>query len=128
MNADFKYKELTHRILKCAFEVHNTLGCGFLEKVYENALVHELEIQHIECKIQKSITVIYKNKEVGKYIADIVVENKVILEVKTVDQISNIHRAQLINYLRATGYEVGIIINFAKTKLEYQRLVLSKNK
>ena len=128
MNLDFKYKKLTYEIINCAFEVHNQIGSGFLEKVYENSLIHELDLRGIKIEPQKAIKVFYKNKEVGNYIPDIIVDNKVILEIKAVDQISNIHRAQLLNYLKASGYEVGLIINFAQTKLEYQRLVRSKNK
>ncbi|MEW6607040.1 MAG: GxxExxY protein [bacterium] len=124
MEKGFKYKEITYQILNAAFEVHNILGCGFLEKVYENSVVCELRLKRMKLEAQKRIEIFYKGKEVGIYVADLIVEDKVIVEVKAVDEISKIHKAQLLNYLKATGYEVGLILNFAKTKLEYERLVV----
>ena len=124
MPPKFKHKEVTHEILNAAFEVHNTLGCGFLEKVYEKALVYELRRRNLKIATQKEINVYYKKKQVGNYIADLIVEDKVIIELKAVEAISKIHEAQLLNYLKASGYEVGLILNFAKTKLDYKRMVL----
>jgi len=127
MNTDgkkFKHKELTHEILSAAFEVHNVLGCGFLEKVYENALLHELDMRGIKAEAQKEIEVIYKDHNVGSYMADIIVEDSVILELKAVEHITKLHKAQLLNYLKATGYEVGMILNFAKPRLEYHRFAM----
>ena len=127
MNTDekkFKHKELTYKILNAAFEVHNILGCGFLEKVYENALLHELDIQGMRAEAQKEIQVIYKDHNVGSYMADIVVEDSVILELKAVERITKLHKAQLLNYLKATGYEVGMILNFARPRLEYHRFAM----
>jgi GxxExxY protein len=121
---DYKYAALTHDILNAAFEVQNILGCGFLEKVYENALVHELKMRGFSAAAQRSIQVNYKGEIVGDYMADVVVEDKVVLELKAVEGITTIHKAQLLNYLKATGYEVGLIINFAKPRLEYARLEL----
>jgi GxxExxY protein len=118
------YEELTHEILNVAFEVHNTLGCGFLEKVYENALISEFKRREIKSIAQKEMKVHYKGETVGLYFADIVVENKVVLEIKTVEKITKIHEAQLLNYLKASNFKVGLILNFASTKLEYKRLVL----
>lgn len=120
----FKHKELTGEILSCAFEVHNTLGCGFLEEVYENSLIYKLRSRGLKVECQKAIQVLYKAETVGNYIADIVVEDKVILELKAAEQVTGIHRAQLLNYLKASGYELGLILNSAKTKLEHQRLVM----
>jgi GxxExxY protein len=120
----FKYKELTHEILNAAFEVHNILGCGFLEKVYEKALAYELKLRGLSVETQKEKKVYYKKFDVGLYISDMVIENKIIVELKTVEAISNIHEAQLLNYLKVSGYEVGLILNFANTKLEYKRLVM----
>lgn len=120
----FKHKEITQQILGAAFEVHNTLGCGFLEKVYEKALIYELNQRGMKVKVQKEIKVYYKAIEVGIYVADLVVNDKVIVELKTAEQITKIHQAQLLNYLKASEYEVGLILNFAKTKLEYKRLVM----
>ena len=119
----FKHKEITGQILNASFEVHNILGCGFLEKVYENALVYEMKQQRLKVDVQKEIKVFYKGAEVGLYVSDLIVEDKVIVELKAVDEISKIHQAQLLNYLKASGYEVGLILNFAKPKLEYKRLV-----
>ena len=123
MAKKFKHSEITEKILGAAFEVHNTLGCGFLEKVYENALIEELRLRGVKVEAQKEIQVFYKNKKVGTYIADLVIEGKVIVELKAVESISTVHMAQVLNYLKASGYEVGLILNFAKTKLEYQRFV-----
>ena len=120
----FKHKEVTEQILNAAFEVHNILGCGFLEKVYENSLVYELKQRGLKVETQKEIKVVYKKTEVGLYIADVVVEDKVIVELKTVEEINSIHQAQLLNYLKSSGYEVGLILNFAKTRLEYKRMVI----
>ncbi|MFH1228400.1 MAG: GxxExxY protein [Planctomycetota bacterium] len=123
-NDKLLYKDLTGEIINAAFEVHNTLGCGFLEKVYENALRYELKQRNLKVAPQKEIKVHYKDVEVGTYIADIVVEDKVILELKAADEVTTIHEAQLLNYLKASHYKVGLILNFAKTKLEYKRLVM----
>jgi GxxExxY protein len=120
----FKHKEITEQILNAAFEVHNILGCGFLEKVYENALIYELRQRGLKVETQKEIEVVYKKVKVGTYIADLIVENKVIVELKAVEEIINVHQAQILNYLKSSGYEVGLILNFAKTRLEYKRLVM----
>ena len=119
-----KYKELTEKIIKAAFEVQNSLGCGFLEKVYENALFRELEISGVKAERQRVLKVIYKGKEVGNYICDLLVEDKIIVEVKITDKILGIHQAQLMNYLKASGYRVGLIFNFSKPRLEYKRIIV----
>jgi GxxExxY protein len=118
------YKDLTGDILDSAFAVHNTLGCGLLEKVYENSLAWDLELKGREIERQKKIQVFYKEKEMGVYIADLLSDGKVIIEVKSVDKISDIHRAQLLNYLRISGCKVGLMLNFARPKLEYERLII----
>ena len=127
-NEDFKHRELTRDILNAAFKVHNTLGCGFLEKVYENALVYELKQRRHRVDVQKAIKIRYGGEIVGEYIADIMVEDKVIVEIKAVEQTSVVHKAQVLNYLKATGCEIGLILNFAKPKLEYYRLAMGKLK
>jgi len=124
MTEKYKYQELTGMILKSAFEVHNTLGCGFLEKVYEKALIYELKKKGLSLEVQKAIKIIYKGQEIGTYVADLVVEGKVIVELKVVDFLTSIHKAKALNYLKASGYEVALILNFAKPKLEYKRIVL----
>ena len=120
----YKYQDLTSNILNCAFEVHNSLGCGFLEKVYEKALIHELESRGLKVTTQKAIKIKYKDKDVGIYFADIIVEDKVIVELKVVEFLSKIHKAQAINYLRASGYKVALILNFSKPRLEYKRVAV----
>jgi len=121
---DFIYKDLTYKILGAAMDVHNELGCGFLEKVYENSLCIRLKELKLHTESQKAINVIFHDVKVGEYFADIVVENKVILELKTVRKIDEIHEAQILNYLKATGFRIGYILNFANRKLEHRRFVL----
>jgi len=118
------YEELTGRILKCAFHVQNTLGCGFLEKVYENALVVALEREGIAALQQVPIKVHYKDVLVGDYITDIIVERSVLLEIKATEDNPPIHVAQVLNYLKATSLRVGLLINFGRPKLFYRRLTL----
>lgn len=120
----YKHEKLTEKIIGCAFDVQNNLGCGFLEKVYERALLHEFQAIGLKAEPQKAMKIVYKGKEVGNYIADIVVEDKVIVELKTVEFLSKIHKAQVLNYLKAAGFEVGLILNFARPKLEYKRVVV----
>ncbi|MCH7559066.1 MAG: GxxExxY protein [Planctomycetes bacterium] len=123
-NENIIYKELSYKIIELALEVHNELGCGFLEKVYENALMILLDRENIPARQQAPTNVYFQDKVVGQYFADIMVDNKLILELKTVDVIANIHKAQVLNYLRATGLKLGLILNFRKPRFEYQRLVL----
>jgi GxxExxY protein len=118
------HKELSYRIMKSAMGVHNILGAGFLEKVYENALAIKLKKDGLKVIQQAPFKVYFEGEVVGEYYADILVEGKVIIEAKCVDKIIDIHRAQVINYLKATKLNLAIIINFAKTKLEYERIVL----
>ena len=117
-----KYKELTSKIIECAFKVHNILGFGFLENVYQNALMIELDRSGLQPEKEKRIKVEYDGHVVGDYIADIVVGDKVILELKSVKEIHPAHEAQLVNYLKATGLEVGLLINFG-AKVEIKRKV-----
>ena len=118
------YKELSYKIIELALEVHNELGCGFLEKVYENALIMLFEREKITARQQSPADVYFHGKVIGQYFADILVDNKIILELKTVDIITNIHTAQVLNYLRATGLKLGLILNFGNPKFVYKRLVL----
>lgn len=124
MNSHLLYEDITGDILDSAFEVHNELGCGLLEKVYENSLAWDLELKGKKIERQKGFRVFYKKKEVGTYMADLVADEKVIVEVKSVDRITNVHQAQLLNYLRISKCRVGLILNFSKPKLEYKRLVV----
>ena|SRR3990172_13193673 len=109
------YDDLTAQVISSAFEVHNTLGSGFLEKVYENALLVELREKGLKAESQKPVTVLYKDRNVGEYFADIIVGDKVVLELKAIEKIDDIHEIQLKNYLKATGIEVGLLINFGKS-------------
>ncbi len=118
------HKELSYKIIELALEVHNELGCGFLEKVYENAMMVLLDREKIPARQQTPADVYFQGKVIGQYFADILVDSKVILELKTVDAITNVHIAQILNYLRATGIKLGLVLNFAKPKFEYKRLVL----
>jgi GxxExxY protein len=117
------YKQLIYDIIGCAMEVHNELGYGFLEKVYENALMLEPSNSQISAIQQCEIKVKYKNSIVGDYVADIIVDNKIILELKAVNNLADEHIAQTLNYLKATGYKLGLLINFGKERLEYKRLI-----
>jgi len=119
---DFLYKELTGEVLKIFYEVYNELGYGFLERVYQNALYYELKKQNFAVEAQKKIKVFYKEIEVGDYFADIIVNNCLILELKSAESISKEHHAQLINYLKSTDCEVGLLLNFGK-KPEFIRKV-----
>ena len=118
-----KYEELTSKIIECAFKVHKTLGFGFLENVYQNALLFELSEAGLNAEKEKRIQVLYSGQIVGDYLADILVENKVILELKSTKDLHLAHEAQLVNYLRATGMEVGLLINFGD-RVEIKRKVL----
>lgn len=116
--------DITYRINGAVFEVNRVLGSGFLEKVYENALMVELAKRGLKAESQIPISVTFKGTEVGEYFADIVVEGKVIIELKTVDTLDKIHQAQVLNYLKATGIQVGLLVNFKSEKAQIKRLVL----
>jgi GxxExxY protein len=116
--------KLTYQINGAVYEVNKVLGHGFLEKVYENALVVELGLRGLEAKSQVPINVVYKEQVAGEYFADIVVENEVLLELKAVESLKKIHEAQLLNYLKATGFNVGLLINFTYPKAEIKRFIL----
>ncbi len=122
-----KHEELTSVILECCFEVSNELGAGFLESVYEKALVVALCHKGLDVKAQTPLKVKFRNVIVGNFYADLIVEGKVLIELKTVSRILSEHKAQIINYLNATGIEVGLLVNFANSKLEYYRLRPSNN-
>ena len=121
--ADGKYRELTEKIIGAAYAVHNALGYGFVEKVYENALRVELEEGGLSVEQQAPVDVRYRGKLVGEYVADMVVDGKVIVEAKAVSELAKEHEVQLVNYLKATGIEVGLLINFGR-KVEVRRRVL----
>ena len=116
------YEELTKNILAACFEVCNELGPGFLESVYQNALLIALQEKGLSAKSQVPISVSFRGQPVGDFLADILVEDKIILELKAVSRLAPIHQAQVINYLKATGIEVGLLINFGSSILEFRRL------
>jgi len=116
--------DLTYSINAAVFEVNRELGPGFLEKVYENALLLELASKGLKARSQVLIKVKYKETEVGEYYADIVVEDQVIIEVKAIESLQKVHEAQLLNYLKATSYKVGLLVNFTYPKAHIKRFVL----
>ena len=117
------YKDLSYKIVGLAMKVHTELGYGFLEKVYENALMVLFEENQISAQQQIPVKVSFHGRIVGDYVADIVVENRIILELKAGERIAEIHKAQTLNYLKATQFRLGLLLNFGKHKLEYERLV-----
>ena len=122
-----QYKELTEKIIGCTYKVYNTMGFGFLESVYEKALLIELKKTGLTVEVQKPITVYYFDEVVGDFYADIIVNNQIILELKSVRRIVKAHESQLVNYLVATKRDVGLLINFGNTSLQFKR-VMKPNK
>lgn len=116
--------ELTYQVNAAIYEVNRVLGAGFLEKVYENALLTELSDRGLSTQSQVPISVNYKGKIVGEYTADVVVENLIILEIKAISQLQKVHEAQILNYLKATGYKIGLLVNFTFPKAEIKRFIL----
>jgi len=128
MSADnYKYSEITEKIINAFYKGYNTLRYGFLDKVYENALFIDLVTMGLLVEKQKQIKVYYEGKEVGEYFADLAVERCVIVELKTAETLCKEHELQLINYLKATEMEVGLLLNFGK-KPEFKRKVFSNKK
>ncbi len=130
MNADlnnFKHPELTDKVIRAFYDVYNTLGYGFLEKVYVNALSIELDKINIPWTSQHPIIVHYDGKVVGEYFADLVIDNRIIVEVKAAKSLLPDHEAQLLNYLKATNIEVGLLLNFGP-KAEFKRKVFENSR
>jgi len=117
-----RHKELSEKIISCAYNVHNGLGQGFLEKVYKKALSIELEEAGIKHEVETPLKVLYHGGLVGEYYADLIVDSKIIVEVKSVTKLNPVHEVQLVNYLKATGINVGLLINFSKS-VEVKRRV-----
>ena len=122
-----KYKEVTEIIIGCAYRVYNKMGFGFLESVYQKCLLIELSKAGLDTESQKPITVYYANEIVGDFVADIIVNDTIILELKSVRRIIRAHEVQLVNYLVATDKHVGLIINFGEKKVEIKRKVKDLN-
>ena len=123
MATELKYQDLTREIIAACYEVHKTLGCGFFEKVYQEALAIEFCEREIEYEREKHLPVYYHGEELEcDYIADFVVEDKVIVELKAVTEMDSVYEAQTINYLKATGLQVGLLINFGRESLQVKRI------
>jgi GxxExxY protein len=120
---DIIFKELSFAIIGAAMEVHGILGPGYLEAVYQAALAHELELRGIVARREQHLPVTYKGVTIGYYIADFVVEDKIILELKATTKLTPQHKAQAINYLTTTGFKLAILINFGEKSLETQRVI-----
>ena len=110
-----KHGELSQKIIAAAHNVHKELGQGFLEKVYKNALAIELREMELTCDLEVPMSVLYRGLVVGDYVADMIVDGKIIIEVKAVAELSSVHEVQLVNYLKATGLQVGLLINFGRS-------------
>jgi GxxExxY protein len=123
-----EFQALTEAIIRCAFKVYNRMGFGFLESVYEKCLLIELNRADLCAEAQKPITVYYEVQEVGSFIADLLVEDTVIVELKSVRVIATAHEVQLVNYLTATGKPVGLLLNFGEKKVEVARKVRTLSK
>jgi GxxExxY protein len=126
MNTDQRgyFDSLTERVISAVFEVSNTLGAGFLEKVYERALLRELGLRGIRAIAQASFAVSYKGHHVGEYFADLLVEDVLVVELKCAERLTNEHTAQCLNYLKASGRALCLLVNFQKPKVEWRRVVL----
>ena len=122
---DYEYKEITEKIIKCCYNVYNKMGFGFLESVYEKCLLIELSKAGLKFENQKPINVFYDGKPVGQFVADILVEDVIIVELKSVQQLAKVHEAQLVNYLVATDKPVGLLINFGEEKVQVKRKIKS---
>lgn len=116
---------LTEKIIGCAFRVSNTLGPGFLEKVYENALAHELRKAGLEVRQQYPISVLYDGQVVGEFLADLLINEQIVIELKAVRNLDDAHLAQCLNYLKATGLPLCLLMNFGKPRVEVKRVVLT---
>ncbi len=119
------FKDEVYAIISCALEIINGLGHGLHEKPYENSLAVEFRHREIPFEQQKIFPVIWRNTRVGEFIPDLIAYGKIVIDTKTIDRITDIERGQMLNYLRITGLPVGLIINFKKPKLEWERMILS---
>lgn len=116
------YRDLSYRVMQAVFEVHNTLGPGFVESVYEEALAYEMELRGIPFERQKAVAVCYKGRNVGNHRLDFVVDDKIILELKAASALTDVFKQQTLSYLKATGLRLGILVNFGTPRVEYKRI------
>lgn len=121
----YLYEELTNKIIKCFYKVYDELGSGFLESVYENALVIELESMGLKVEQQKDLNVFYKGNIIGSFRTDLIVDKKVIIELKAVSSFLKVHEVQLVNYLKGTGIKVGLLVNFGE-ELKFKRKIYDR--
>ena len=121
--SDLLYADVTHKIIGAAMEVHRTLGTGFLEAVYEDVLAIEFKLQGIRYQKQKPLCVFYKGYKVRDYICDFLIEDTVLVELKAIKRLTVTEESQLLNYLKGTGLELGLLINFGKSSLKYKRFI-----
>ncbi len=116
------YRDLSYRLMQAIFEVHNTLGPGFIESIYEEALACELELRNVPFERQKAVTVCYKGRNVGDQRLDFVVDGKIVLELKAASALTDVFKQQTLSYLKATGLKLGILVNFGVLRVEYKRI------
>ena len=119
----FPHKDLTGKIIGAAMEVHSTLGCGFLESVYEEALAVEFGLRNVFFERQKSLDVFYKEKKVKRFVSDFLVSEVILVELKAIKELTDADIAQLLNYLRATNLKLGLLLNFGAGSLQYKRII-----
>jgi GxxExxY protein len=117
------YSELSYKIMEVVFEVHNMLGPGFSEKINEEAIVYELELRQIPFERQKAIPVVYKTRQLSSYRIDLIIDKKIILEIKAVASLAEVHKQQLLSYLRASNKRLGILVNLGSERVESVRIV-----
>ena len=120
------YKDLAYKVVGCFYEVYNNLGAGFKEVVYHKALALEFEHQKVSYESEKQLSIIYKGKKIGAYVPDFIIDGKIIVEVKAVELVPNIFETQLYNYLKATKYKLGYLVNFGSSKIDIQRRIYDK--
>ncbi len=123
MNSKIIYPELSYEIINIAFEVHNTLGPGFVEEIYEESMAHEFELRGIPYERQKEVIVSYKGRKVGKHRIDLVVDGKIILELKAVSELTDVFRQRTLSYLKATNLKLGLLISFGSSRVQHERIV-----
>ena len=123
MEEQYPHKELTRKIIGTAMEVYNTLGCGFLESVYEEALTLEFRLQSIEFERQKPLDVFYKGTKVKQFVCDFLVEGSVLVELKAIKELTPLETGQVLNYLKSTDLKLGLLLNFGASSLQYKRVI-----
>ncbi len=120
---EFLYKDLTKEIIGAAMEVHSTLGCGFLERVYEEALAVEFGLRDVSFERQKPLDVFYKEKNVKQFVCDFLVAGAVLVELKAIKELTGVETGQVLNYLKATSLKLGLLLNFGASSLQYKRVI-----